>query len=301
MNRAPSKNDTWWSEHLRTCGGTFHKIKEPEDYGKKSSKRKHDENRKEPSLNAENTSLSKGQDISKWFKPVQSNEKTVIKTINDCSSDDKKSDTPCSIFSGNGQSLFSSDNKAAIISKDEWIKRLIQKQEHTSKGKLSMKALNKNELIPDKRQKQLKVTSTVTSRANGIGPMKSDLNKSHTKSVTFGNTNRTIGKTENSGFPTRLKSIEPAFEILSSTLSSASSPSALSSSISSPLPSSSINDLEMTANSQNSGNRVSTAIVIDDSSPTEQTIEFVDCPVCPKKIPINSINLHLDQCLSRGS
>ena len=40
MNRAPSKNDTWWAEHQRTCGGTYTKIKEPEDYGKKKGKEK---------------------------------------------------------------------------------------------------------------------------------------------------------------------------------------------------------------------------------------------------------------------
>ena len=29
MNRAPGPSDFWWSEHLRSCGGTFIKIKEP--------------------------------------------------------------------------------------------------------------------------------------------------------------------------------------------------------------------------------------------------------------------------------
>lgn len=41
MNRAPSARDTWWADHQRTCGGTYTKIKEPENYGaKKSSKSK---------------------------------------------------------------------------------------------------------------------------------------------------------------------------------------------------------------------------------------------------------------------
>lgn len=35
MNRAPSSNDTWWAEHQATCGGTYTKIKEPDDYRKK--------------------------------------------------------------------------------------------------------------------------------------------------------------------------------------------------------------------------------------------------------------------------
>lgn len=34
MNRAPSPRDTWWADHLKSCGGVFHKIKEPDDYGK---------------------------------------------------------------------------------------------------------------------------------------------------------------------------------------------------------------------------------------------------------------------------
>ncbi|XP_053566979.1 DNA-dependent metalloprotease SPRTN [Bombina bombina] len=35
MNRAPSSLDPWWSEHQRTCGGKYIKIKEPENYSQK--------------------------------------------------------------------------------------------------------------------------------------------------------------------------------------------------------------------------------------------------------------------------
>ncbi|KAJ8355870.1 hypothetical protein SKAU_G00186640 [Synaphobranchus kaupii] len=38
MNRAPSAQDLWWADHQRTCGGTYTKIKEPDDYGKKGKK-----------------------------------------------------------------------------------------------------------------------------------------------------------------------------------------------------------------------------------------------------------------------
>nr|XP_004659754.2 DNA-dependent metalloprotease SPRTN isoform X2 [Jaculus jaculus] len=34
-NRAPSPYDYWWAEHQKTCGGTYIKIKEPENYSKK--------------------------------------------------------------------------------------------------------------------------------------------------------------------------------------------------------------------------------------------------------------------------
>ncbi|XP_016818647.1 sprT-like domain-containing protein Spartan isoform X3 [Cricetulus griseus] len=34
-NRAPSAHDYWWADHQKTCGGTYIKIKEPENYSKK--------------------------------------------------------------------------------------------------------------------------------------------------------------------------------------------------------------------------------------------------------------------------
>ncbi|XP_067840195.1 DNA-dependent metalloprotease SPRTN [Heptranchias perlo] len=39
MNRAPSARDPWWAEHQRTCGGTYTKVKEPENYKVKKGKR----------------------------------------------------------------------------------------------------------------------------------------------------------------------------------------------------------------------------------------------------------------------
>ena len=38
MNRAPSERDQWWADHQRTCGGTYSKVKEPDDYGNKKRK-----------------------------------------------------------------------------------------------------------------------------------------------------------------------------------------------------------------------------------------------------------------------
>ena len=46
MNRAPGPNDTWWAQHKATCGGSFIKIKEPENYGAK--KKRNDSSTKEP-------------------------------------------------------------------------------------------------------------------------------------------------------------------------------------------------------------------------------------------------------------
>ncbi|GBO98708.1 SprT-like domain-containing protein Spartan [Eumeta japonica] len=62
-NRAPGPQDFWWKQHLRTCGGTFVKIKEPVKKDSKKGK---------PS-----TSHS---DITKFFK-----NSTNVKTLNDTS------------------------------------------------------------------------------------------------------------------------------------------------------------------------------------------------------------------------
>ena len=43
MNRAPSSQDKWWSEHEATCGGSFIKIKEPEGYTNKKKTKKKEE------------------------------------------------------------------------------------------------------------------------------------------------------------------------------------------------------------------------------------------------------------------
>ncbi|GCC31735.1 hypothetical protein chiPu_0010196 [Chiloscyllium punctatum] len=39
MNRAPSARDPWWAEHQQTCGGSYSKVKEPENYKGKPGKR----------------------------------------------------------------------------------------------------------------------------------------------------------------------------------------------------------------------------------------------------------------------
>lgn len=38
MNRAPGPRDPWFRDHQNSCNGTFIKVKEPENYGKKKKK-----------------------------------------------------------------------------------------------------------------------------------------------------------------------------------------------------------------------------------------------------------------------
>lgn len=132
MNRAPSKNDTWWADHLRSCGGKFIKIKEPDDYGKKGSKRKRDNSAKDGATNGGAVSSSdktkrESNDIVKWFsKRVNdgndsSSSKTIIRTINDSTSGEHSNEKPRPFFSGTGQALGSSSSNGST-SKDQWVK-----------------------------------------------------------------------------------------------------------------------------------------------------------------------------------
>eukprot|EP00049_Salpingoeca_infusionum_P016177 m.327861 g.327861 ORF g.327861 m.327861 type:complete len:413 (-) comp16026_c4_seq1:60-1298(-) len=55
MNRAPGPSDFWFARHQQECGGTFIKIREPEDYGKKGKRGSGDpgeSKRKTPALAA---------------------------------------------------------------------------------------------------------------------------------------------------------------------------------------------------------------------------------------------------------
>lgn len=50
MNRAPAPRDHWWNDHKVSCGGTFHKIKEPESYSKKKETKKPLSDRSQPTI-----------------------------------------------------------------------------------------------------------------------------------------------------------------------------------------------------------------------------------------------------------
>ena len=62
MNRAPSPRDSWWADHQRTCGGTYAKIKEPENYGaRKTAKLKLGKNEAEKGFRGKGQVFSAGE------------------------------------------------------------------------------------------------------------------------------------------------------------------------------------------------------------------------------------------------
>jgi len=70
MNRAPSKWDTWWAQHVSRCGGEFIKTKEPPPKPKKVSKRK---------LKAENKQNPPGKRVEDLLFKKKKEEGDVVK------------------------------------------------------------------------------------------------------------------------------------------------------------------------------------------------------------------------------
>ncbi|OCT78037.1 DNA-dependent metalloprotease SPRTN [Xenopus laevis] len=91
MNRAPSSLDPWWADHQRTCGGSFVKVKEPENYPQKR-KRKNDPTISEVNSSSHVKGKSNGVDIRtvipfsgtgyKLFEPNKSDAPLKILNIN---------------------------------------------------------------------------------------------------------------------------------------------------------------------------------------------------------------------------
>lgn len=86
MNRAPSPRDFWWPQHSQTCGGTFVKIREPENYTKKQKgKRSEQVGKTKPGQPAGKSSDVKQEGIRKYF-PAGSFEKAVSPVVGSGSS-----------------------------------------------------------------------------------------------------------------------------------------------------------------------------------------------------------------------
>lgn len=75
MNRAPAERDPWWADHQRTCGGTYIKVKEPEDYGKKKRKVKDDIN------SSSDESISSHQGMPKIYDFWKNETTTDVNTM----------------------------------------------------------------------------------------------------------------------------------------------------------------------------------------------------------------------------
>ena len=291
MNRAPSKNDTWWAEHLRTCGGQFKKIKEPEDYGKKGNKRKISEkNTKNSKVDAERNSsdpvVNKSPSLSKWFKPIKELDAPNPDNIRERKNDNLDSlKKPLSMFSGNGHRL-DSGQSVRSVSKEQWIENLMKKQVGVSgKRQIASGFLS----AAGSQQKPPKAIE------DGAANQKTRVNivSSSTVSRPCLTHKDTDVECEDACMPADSGPV--SLESIPKTVQSmkTSGPS-IGHSESRPKQFWIRKDVEQRG--------IQTIpIVINDSSPCNQrNTKFVECPACPKSIPENMINAHLDKCLAQN-
>lgn len=87
-NRAPGPNDLWWKQHLESCGGSFLKIKGPEN---KKTKLKNEKKNKE-NIRLSQSSVIKNSNIIKYFTPAKNVDTTTNKK-NDSTSTGKEQRT----------------------------------------------------------------------------------------------------------------------------------------------------------------------------------------------------------------
>lgn len=111
MNRAPSARDRWWSEHVRRCGGTFEKIKEPADYkAKENRKRTTAETASEPQVTS--TQTKKKQKTNSNEVPSRGTIDSFFKKMNPVPSSSNAARTdrqrPCETRSPTGSPVMTS-------------------------------------------------------------------------------------------------------------------------------------------------------------------------------------------------
>ena len=308
MNRAPSPHDTWWSDHQRTCGGKYTKIKEPENYGKKNGKRKRNETTGNDTLEksvsgthlpGEDSKLGSNDthSLSKWFTSSSSGSKGQIESsnvakrrIHDFSSlqdatlsvDSDKNVKPSNsndtnvLFPGKGYVLGSRDNadRSSCVTQGSQTITKSQKEEDIKTFNRSSQPTPEGSVRWDRSflnppSKQSVPDKLSNSTSNHI--------KGQENEKSPGKMYASDKKDSSSSEPCR--TVRKKDETISSSLSSKTG------------------ILSLVSTRVDTKGTKSSPIFVDQVSPRSSGSKCVECPVCPMMIPENEINDHLDKCL----
>jgi hypothetical protein len=77
MNRAPGKNDTWWSQHESKCNGKFTKVSEPQLFKQKQEEKNSKLKLKNEKKSSSDTSISSSSSLSSNSSSASSKVKTL--------------------------------------------------------------------------------------------------------------------------------------------------------------------------------------------------------------------------------
>ena len=128
MNRAPGKNDTWWSQHAAKCSGSFIKVSEPELFKKKQEEKKMRQETKE------NKSASTQPSCSSSF--------TKFKTL-----DSFLTGTPQILSQNNKKDSTQSQSQSQIVKKSEPRSKIPKLDDYFEKKVNDKKSEKDNDLI----------------------------------------------------------------------------------------------------------------------------------------------------------
>ncbi|CAL1284660.1 unnamed protein product [Larinioides sclopetarius] len=259
MNRAPGPRDNWWAQHQSTCGGTFTKIKEPDNYKQKSSKRKIQETKDQKGIKnyfEASTSRSNNSFSSTSTKRHKGNEISAIQSffakeaniVSMNSGDQLTPDlpplremNPPVPFAGRGFTLGSSSSETP----KSFLAKLRKDGLLNTKTSPSVSSLEKTQSVQSNRSMDEVVKN-------------SDIDKKESSSSLGKSLNDTLSVLEKN------KLVQ----------------SSLDQYVSSPF-----------KNSETADASILTSVSQQDES------SKVECPVCSTLLPSADINIHLDQCL----
>lgn len=262
MNRAPSARDPWWADHQRKCGGTYTKIKEPENYGAKKTKSKEGKGKKD--LKTESAKgKGKGNEsgaLQKFLKRKKSD------------TDSGGSDSEKSCENGIKRKKEPSEEGAKASS----INGGVVKRNHNQPGTSGWTA----DVIPFSgpgrtlRSNSTEAKSVSQDSGRSLVEKASETNKSSVVVIKTPSPNKSKEK-----IPSPTLTIVDAFQRAKDKLKSGNSES---DSLRSPLLGSQRKPIELDSS----------------PSPSTGTPGSVQCPVCQALVLKSQINDHLDSCLN---
>ncbi|XP_004620382.3 DNA-dependent metalloprotease SPRTN isoform X1 [Sorex araneus] len=293
-NRAPSAHDYWWAEHQKTCGGTFIKIKEPENYTKKGKGKTKLGNHSVSTVETKDTSnrtktqllipfTGKGYVLGETSSAPSSGKFIALNAID------------------NSQDILSQDNSANVLRPN--FKSEAKFEQNDSSKKTPLVSLVRN-----------------SSHQNGINNYFPKISVANQKA--FRNVNRspmksgTVGDiTKKSSTPQRrppsskisLKNSLKAMELTSVTASqNMSGPEDKVPHKRQRLEDKTVLDhffikKEQLASGGNPNCSLHPAVATQNSSGSSSQSKMVNCPVCQNEVLESQINEHLDRCLESES
>ncbi|XP_004712229.1 DNA-dependent metalloprotease SPRTN isoform X1 [Echinops telfairi] len=294
VNRAPSAHDYWWAEHQSTCGGTYIKIKEPENYSKKGKGKIKPE---EHLVSAANSKDKPSRGETQLLIPFTGKGYVLGETSSSLSP--RKFITSHAI--NKTQDLLSQDSSVNAL-----------RQNSKIEAKFEQNSLSKKPLVPTVlNNHHQNVLSNYFPRVS-VANQKAfrSVNGSPTKSLPVGNIykNSFSSGSQRRATSPKVSSRNPLKVMESTSLTASQNDDGSDDKFPNKRPRLEdrtvfdrffIKKEQIQGGNDSKGNSHSTTSAQNSSSSSGQN-KMVHCPVCQKEVLESKINEHLDCCLESG-